>query len=53
MSQKTMYYIATFLGSIVGGYVPTLWGAGLVSISSLLFSGMGAILGIYIVYKYL
>jgi|GEM_PF-83111 len=48
MSQKMVYYFSAFLGSVVGGYVPVLWGAGFLSISSLIFSGFGAILGIII-----
>jgi len=39
------------IGSIIGGYIPTLWGAGLISYSSVLFSGIGAIAGIWIGYK--
>ncbi len=52
MSKKVMYYLSIFIGSIVGGYVPTLWGADFLSISSLFFSSVGSILGIIIVYKY-
>jgi hypothetical protein len=51
MSSKTIYYIAAFIGSIIGAYIPTLWGAGILSISSLFFSALGAIAGIVIVWK--
>lgn len=53
MSGKSLYYIAAFVGSIVGGYIPTLWGAGFLSITSLVFSTLGAILAIILVYKLL
>jgi uncharacterized membrane protein YeaQ/YmgE (transglycosylase-associated protein family) len=53
MTSKKTYYIAAFVGSIIGGYIPKLWGAGFLSISSLFFSAIGGILGIIIVYKYL
>lgn len=53
MSRKTFYYIAAFVGSIVGGWIPTLWGADWFSISSLVFSTLFALLGIYLVYKFL
>jgi hypothetical protein len=53
MSQKQMYYIAVFVGSIVGGYIPILWGEGFFSISSLLFGTAGSIIGMILVYKYL
>jgi uncharacterized membrane protein YeaQ/YmgE (transglycosylase-associated protein family) len=51
MSGKTLYYIAAFVGSIVGGFIPTLWGAGFLSITSLIFSTVGAILAIVLIYK--
>lgn len=51
MSQKSMYYLAGFVGSIIGSYIPTLWGAGLFSFSSVFFGGVVGILGIIIVYK--
>jgi uncharacterized membrane protein YeaQ/YmgE (transglycosylase-associated protein family) len=40
-----------FLGGIIGGYVPQLWGAGYFSFSSILFNAIGAIVGIYIGFK--
>lgn len=52
MSKKTLVYIAAFVGSVVGGYIPAIWGAGFLSISSLLLGGVGAILGIVIAVKY-
>jgi hypothetical protein len=51
MSLKTAYYIATFIGSILGGYLPALWGAGLFSFSSIFFSAVGGITGIIVVWK--
>lgn len=51
MSLKTTYYMAAFVGSIIGSYIPTFWGAGVFSFSSILFSAIGGILGIIIVYK--
>jgi uncharacterized membrane protein YeaQ/YmgE (transglycosylase-associated protein family) len=40
-----------FIGSTVGGFVPSLWGAGVFSFSSIIFSSLGAAAGIYIGYK--
>lgn len=51
MPSKLLVYLGMFLGSIIGGYVPTLFGAGLISFSSVLFSGVGSIIGIWIGYK--
>jgi len=52
MSQKTMFYLAAFIGSIIGGYIPTLFGVGFLSITSLVFSTIGAILAIVAVWKF-
>lgn len=52
MNSKTTYYIAAFIGSIVGSYIPTIWGdAGILSIWSLVLGTVGAILGIILVWK--
>lgn len=53
MSSKTIIYGAMFVGSMIGGYIPTLWGAGAFSISSLVCSGIGAIVAIVISIKFL
>lgn len=53
MASKKMYYAATFIGSIVGGYISSLWGAGFLSLWSVLFSTGGALVGFFIVWKYL
>ncbi len=51
MSAKTMVFIGMTVGSIVGGYIPVLFGASLLSISSLIGNTIGALVGIYIGYK--
>jgi hypothetical protein len=51
MSRKTLIMVGMTLGSIVGGYVPVLFGASGISFTSLFCSGAGAILGIYLAYK--
>ncbi len=40
------------VGSFIGGYIPSLWGASAFSFQSILFSSIGAIFGIYIAFKY-
>jgi len=52
MPSKGVYYLAAFIGSIVGAYIPTLWGAGLISFSSIIFSTLGALAGFIIVWKW-
>ncbi len=51
MASKFLVYLGMFIGSIIGGYIPILFGASLISYSSVLFSGIGGILGIWIGYK--
>jgi len=48
MSSKVITYFFLFIGSIIGSYIPKLWGAGFLSVSSLIFSSIGAIVGIII-----
>ena len=52
MPAKFLVFIGMTIGSIIGGYIPVLWGAGLLSYSSVLFSGIGGILGVWIGYKF-
>jgi len=52
MPSKTIIYLAAIIGSIVGGFIPTLWEAGFLSVSSLIFSTLGALLAIFLVLKF-
>jgi hypothetical protein len=51
MSRKTMIMIGMIIGSIAGGYLPGLLGADAFSLTSLLGSGAGGILGIWIAFQ--
>ena len=51
MSSKTLVYLGMIFGSALGGYLSTLFGASLISYSSVFFSGIGAIIGVWIGYK--
>ena len=51
MSLKTAAYIGVIVGSAIGSYIPLLWGDDLFSISSVIFTAIGGIAGIYIAYK--
>jgi len=35
-------------GSVVGGYVPVLWGASSFSLVSILFGALGAVAGVWV-----
>ncbi len=45
-------WVGLFLGSILGGYIPILWGESLFSLYSILFSAIGALIGIVIGFKF-
>jgi len=52
MSRKTLVWIGLGVGSTVGSLIPALWGGNaLVSISSIFFSGVGSIVGIWAGWK--
>ncbi len=40
-----------FVGSTIGGLIPNLWGAGFLSISSVIFTALGGLTGIWLAYK--
>jgi hypothetical protein len=48
MGRKSLVWIGMTVGSAVGGYLPVLWGGDLLSFSSLILSGVGGILGIWL-----
>ena len=50
MSRKSMIMLGMIIGSFVGGYMPTLLGADAFSMTSLLGSVVGGILGIWLAY---
>lgn len=52
MPSKTIVYLAAFIGSIVGGFIPLLWGAGFLSFSSVIFSALGGVAAIILVLKF-
>lgn len=40
-----------FVGSLIGSFLPDLWGAGLLSLQSFALGAVGALLGIWIGYR--
>ena len=49
--MRTRIWLGILIGSTVGGFIPELWGAGLFSYSSVLLSGAGGFLGLWLGYK--
>ncbi len=48
---KKFITLGMVIGSFAGSYIPSIWGAGMFSISSLVFGTLGGILGIWVGYK--
>ena len=44
---RSVIGLCMFAGSLIGGYVPEIWGAGSFSVSSLLFGAIGGIAGVW------
>ncbi len=52
MDRKTAIWVGLSVGSVVGQFVPSLWGASLFSVTPVIFSAIGGFLGIWIGYTY-
>lgn len=51
MEQKKLITLFMFIGSVVGGYLPSLWDASMFSFSGIVFSAVGGFLGIWLGYR--
>lgn len=51
MDSKKLIWFGMTVGLFVGGFLPTLWGASEFSFSSVIFSAVGGIAGIYLGFK--
>jgi hypothetical protein len=51
LSVQARIWLGVLVGSTIGGFIPALWGADLMSYSGVLFSGIGAFVGLWIGYK--
>ena len=47
MVSKTLIWIGVFIGSSLGGFIPSLFGADLLSYWGLIGSSVGGLLGIW------
>ncbi len=48
MNRKSFIWGGMFIGSSLGGMVPYLWGSGMSSMGSVVFTAVGGVLGIWI-----
>jgi len=52
MESKRAIYFRMFIGGLILWYLPSLlWGVGMFSLATLFGNGIGAITGIYIMFK--
>jgi hypothetical protein len=51
MSRKKIVMFGMVAGSLIGGYAPVLFGAGMLSLGSVVGSMVGGLLGIYIAFR--
>ena len=51
MKSKSLIMICMVVGSTLGSWLPSLWGAGGLSLSSVLLGGIGGVLGIWAGFK--
>jgi uncharacterized membrane protein YeaQ/YmgE (transglycosylase-associated protein family) len=49
--MQARIWLGVLVGSTVGGFIPNLWGAGLLSYSSVVLSAVGGFVGLWLVYK--
>ena len=49
--MKQMVWLGAAVGSTIGSYLPSLWGAGLFSFSSIILGAVGGAAGIIIAWK--
>ena len=52
MNSRKLIMLWMIIGSIAGGYTPTLWGGGGINQISVLTSTIGGILGVVLGYKF-
>lgn len=50
MEKKTIM-LGMLVGSVVGGGIPMLWGADILSFAPIIFTVIGGLLGIWLAYK--
>lgn len=53
MSDKGMYTVGALVGSTIGGYLPSIFGASIFSFWSITTSALGGFLAIYLIYKWI
>lgn len=51
MESKKLIWLMMTVGLLLGSFLPMLWGASELSFSSIIFSSLGGLAGIWVGYK--
>lgn len=51
MSRASLVMLGMFVGSIIGGYIPVIFGASLLSFSSIIGNTAGGIFGVWVAFN--
>lgn len=51
MESKRLIYLGMFVGGMIGGFIPSLFGASGFSFASILGNAIGAGVGIWVMFK--
>jgi hypothetical protein len=49
--MQTRIWAGILIGSTIGGFIPAIWGGDLLSYAGVMFSGIGAIVGLLVAYN--
>lgn len=52
MPRKTLIWIGILVGSTIGNFIPMLWGASILSLSSIVLSATGGFIGIWFGFRF-
>ena len=51
MERQKLVWFGVFVGSALGGFIPTLWGDSAFSMSSVILTAVGGFVGIWLGWK--
>jgi hypothetical protein len=51
MSRSALVMVGMVIGSLIGGYLPVLFGSSILSVTSVIGNAIGGLVGIFVSYK--
>ena len=52
MSNRNLFILAALVGSTVGGFIPGVFGVGVMSLWGILWSTVGGVAGVVLAYRF-